>query len=74
MGVSEKSPNDVTPAVTNYPLCAAYSGVAGRVTNISCTPAVAGRYVIIQIPGVNETLTLCEVEINIPGMYDRKVS
>ena len=63
VGVSDNCPNDITPAVTNYPLCATYSGTAGAVTDISCTAAVVGRYVIVQIPGSSEILTICELEV-----------
>ena len=57
------SPNNITPAVTNYPLCATYSGKAGAVTDLICTTDIVGRYVIVQIPGSSEILTLCEVEV-----------
>ena len=63
VGVSENSPNDITPAVTNYPLCATYSGPAGAVTDISCIAPVDGRYVIVQISGYTEYLTICELQV-----------
>ena len=63
VGVSENSPNDITPAVTNYPICATYSGTAEAVTDISCTAAVVGRYVIVQILDSAEVLTMCELQV-----------
>ena len=63
VGVSQNSPNDITPAVTNYPLCATYDGRVAAVTDLICTTAIVGQYVIVQIPGSSERLTLCEVEV-----------
>ena len=69
MGVSQNSPKDSIPAVTNYPLCATYSGAAsaGEMLDIACSDIIVGRHVIIQIPGTSEILTLCEVEVFGPG-------
>ena len=63
MGLSDTSPTTVAPAPSNYDLCKTYSGVAGALTTINCAANIVGRYLIIQIPGVAEVLTLCEVEV-----------
>ena len=48
-----------------YSLCTQYKGSAtnGQVLTLHCTAPIQGRYVTIQIPGSDEILTLCEVEI-----------
>ena len=64
MGLTDDSPTTVVPAPSNYDLCGAYSGTvgAGAKVTIDCDPNIIGRYMVIQIPGSSETLTLCEVE------------
>ena len=46
-------------------ICGRYPGVAPRaaMTSVQCDDVVTGRYVVIQIPGGGNYLTLCEVEI-----------
>lgn len=38
-------------------------GVAPSVATITCDSVVRGRYVIVPIAGLQELLTLCEVEV-----------
>ena len=44
-------------------LCGDHEGAAGYMTTINCDPPARARYVVITIPGNNERLTLCEVEV-----------
>ena len=50
-------------------LCAHVAGpFASGQTRIVCTNEVVGRYVTISVSGVNDILTLCEVEVyGVPG-------
>jgi hypothetical protein len=63
VGVTNISSQDVIPAVTNYPICGNYVGavIAGGTVAFECS--LEGRYVVVQIPGNMEILTLCEVEV-----------
>ena len=47
-------------------LCGVYRGSvgAGATATITCTKTMTGRYVVIQIVGRSEYLTLCEVSVN----------
>ena len=72
----------MTPTVGNYPLCNTYVGVAGTGERVVvwCEPSpLEGRYVIVQIPGSWEAITVCEVEVygckytnNVVKGYTRK--
>ena len=65
VGVTYEDYN-TTPQPGSYPLChTQYTGAAtnGQILDLQCDPGVKGRYVWIQIPGTNEILTLCEVEV-----------
>ena len=70
IGVTNDSPNDVTPAVDNYPLCYSHTGTLtnGPEFTADCTTPTAGRYVIIQVPGENEFLQICEVKVYAQGI------
>ena len=65
--VSDLSPDTNPPDPSDYTVCAEYTGPApgGDImpTSINCPNRPWGRYLIIQIPGDNEILTLCEVEV-----------
>ena len=63
IGVTTVSPEVETPVVNNYPLCHVFNGIAGAQTSITCSQCNWGRYVIVQIPGNEEVLTLCEVKV-----------
>ena len=56
------SPN---PSPRNYDLCGVYSGTVceGGIVTVVCNVGTRGRYVLIQIPGSLEILTLCEVQV-----------
>ncbi|XP_025096717.1 uncharacterized protein LOC112565454 [Pomacea canaliculata] len=45
----------------NYTVCRYFDGVAGQLTNLTCTRSIWGQFVRISLIG--ETLTLCEVEV-----------
>ena len=64
-GLSNNSPNAVVPALTNYHVCGKYHGAvgAGAWATVHCH-MMAARYVIVQIPGDKEVLTLCEVQVS----------
>ena len=50
----------------SYDVCTKYVGVVGSgvTVNLTCdTPGMKARYLFIQIPGQQEILTLCEVEV-----------
>ena len=53
------------PVLGSYSLCGVHEGEvsAGGWGEVMCSPNVHGRYVIVQIPGENEILTLCEVQV-----------
>ena len=50
---------------SSYTLCATYCGVVGNgaTESVNCDTNNSGRYVVVQIPGSNERLTLCEVKV-----------
>ena len=65
IGVTNKD-FTTAPKLGNYPLCRArYSGSTtnGQVLDLKCDPGVRGRYVLIQVPGYDQILTLCEVQV-----------
>ena len=67
IGITNSSPSDIPPIPTNYQLCFHYEGRvdAGATETIMCNQSVSprGRYVVVQIPGTNKRLTLCEVKV-----------
>ena len=67
VGVTNTTPTAASPnpSPRNYDLCGVYSGSVcnGGIVNIICNVGTRGRYVLIQIPGSSEILTLCEVEV-----------
>ena len=46
-------------------ICSRYDGVApeGLMPRIHCDQVTTGQYVVVQVPGDSECLTLCEVGI-----------
>ena len=70
VGVSMNSPVDVTPDVTNYPVCATFPGTAtdGQIIDLTCNTPVVGRYVILQFRSISEYLHLHELEVFGIGM------
>ena len=62
LGVRENSPG-MTPfgEVHELILCSHYNGNAGSTTEFKCR--IPGRYLVVQIPGSDQRLTLCEVEV-----------
>ena len=50
---------------SSYPLCATYSGAvgSGATESVNCNANNSGRFIVVQIPGSNERLTLCEVKV-----------
>ena len=77
MGLSDVSPLDETPALTNYVECAYYEGPMGNgeTKTFQCNGGhVIGRYLIVQLEN-SEVLTLCEVEVEgIVGRYSFPLS
>ena len=66
IGLTDDHPLSVAPSPDNYQLCAQYNGTVdtGATIYMSCDHrCTMGRYLIVQIPGDMETLTLCEVEV-----------
>lgn len=63
IGVTDEPPSSQTPSPVNYDLCHHVVGGAQSVATITCNPVVSGRYVVIQIAGSSEILTLCEVVV-----------
>ena len=66
VGVTSHHPSSVSPAADNYALCGTHVAVVapGKTATVFCVTAnVVGRYVIIQIPGNDQLLTLCDVEV-----------
>ena len=58
--------NGETIDPSSYTLCGHYSGIAGSGATVTliCSPyAGFAMSVLIQIPGGNERLTLCEVQV-----------
>ena len=54
-----------TVTLGNYPQCGGQylePAYDGQIMDIDCDPDMEGRYVYIQLPGL-EYLTLCEVEV-----------
>ena len=65
VGLLDENPVSEPPVLGAYRLCGTYQGSvpAGEWGEITCSPNANGRYVIIQIPGANEILMMCEVEV-----------
>ena len=67
VGVTNTTPTVASPnpSPRNYDLCGVYSGAVcgGGSVTVVCPVGTRGRYVLIQIPGSAEILTLCEVEV-----------
>jgi hypothetical protein len=65
VGLSHSSPSAVAPAVTNYHVCGTHRPEVrpSAWVTIDCHRK-AGRFVIVQICGKKEILTLCEVEVH----------
>ena len=65
--MTDVSPHVLAPVVGGYTLCNHYGGRApdgnDNITIISCNAPVKGRYLVVQIPGSDERLTMCEVEV-----------
>ena len=61
--VTLQNPTVNTPGASE--LCAHVVGpfAPGETRRIVCTNEIVGRYVTISLPGSNELLTLCEVEV-----------
>ncbi|ELU12498.1 hypothetical protein CAPTEDRAFT_214825 [Capitella teleta] len=64
VGISDSDPGVVDPNPSNYELIAYHNESAGAILTIDCNISAAmGRYLIIQIIGPDEVVTLCEVEV-----------
>ena len=59
-------PNFTTssPNAEQGALCAHHKGVAGAIVTIPCAKKPRGALVMIQIPGIDKVLQLCEVEVH----------
>ena len=63
------------PCPQDEALCGEYPGVIGKSANITCSgEGPVGRYLTIQVPGEDEVLTLCEVQVFGTGKRDSSVS
>ena len=62
IGTTNTSPEQVTPAVNNYDVCATYRSAMGQGQYMYFSCTAQARYVIIQLKG-RDILTLCEVEV-----------
>ena len=59
----------VTPSPASYSVCGTYAGVLPSVVNITCQFGTsAGRYLVIQAPFTNTSLTLCQVQVYIDNI------
>jgi hypothetical protein len=67
--VTDCDPRKKKPNVNNYQLCNAHGGGVGRCEffRMNCRRTLYGRFVIVQIVGRKEYLTLCEVDVY--GMF-----
>ena len=67
VGITNSFPIATTPTPMNYQLCSHYTGQvdAGATETVTCNQSASlrGRYVVVQILGQNERLTLCEVKV-----------
>ena len=56
--------NPSNPNAEAGALCAHHAGAAGNIVTVTCTRKPRGSFVMIQIPGDSEVLSLCEVEVH----------
>ena len=67
VGVTDTDPTieSPNPSPSNYDLCGSYNGVVcdGGIVDMVCDVSTRGRYVIVQILGTSQVLTLCEVQV-----------
>jgi len=71
VGLTNVSPTISTPTLYNYTLCGQYPGAVPNGTTVSlyCQDNVPPfRYVILQIPALNNHFVACEVEVLVRGM------
>jgi len=66
VGLTNVSPTTAAPTLWNYDVCGQYPGVVGDAATVhlpcaSCVPP--RRYLIVQIPGSNWQLNICEIEV-----------
>ena len=59
-----ENPTLVAPTMASFSLCGQYLGEvpAGEWGVVNCWPNAHGRYLVIQIVGEHDCLTLCEVQ------------
>lgn len=69
IGATNSDPRYTTPYPSNLNTCGSYTGPGsnGDVYNFECN--VAGRFLVVMISSGSATLTLCEVEVFVEGMY-----
>jgi len=63
VGVTNISPLNVAPTLTNYLLCGQYNGIPPYQSKVICAKGTRGRYVVIQLDRDNGYFTICEVEV-----------
>eukprot|EP00919_Chromeraceae_sp_WS-2016_P071591 GHVR01169517.1.p1 GENE.GHVR01169517.1~~GHVR01169517.1.p1 ORF type:complete len:312 (-),score=16.12 GHVR01169517.1:639-1574(-) len=63
VGVTNQDPVNSPPKPGGYTVCRPHFGAANGKYALSCYTTVQGRYVIVQMPGHDRTLVLCEVEV-----------
>ena len=56
--------NPSNPNAEAGALCAHHAGAAGDIATVTCTGKPRGSFVMIQIPGDDEMLVLCEVDVH----------
>ena len=71
--VLDYDPSLLSPNKQTRKACGTYEGAVsnGDWAEVVCAPSARGSYVIIQIPGEDEVLSLCEVEVFSTGKYGR---
>ena len=71
VGLTNVSPNDSTPTLWNYIVCGQYLDPVprGKTVSVYCRDNLPPfRYVIVQIPALNDYLVACEIEVVVNGM------
>jgi len=71
VGLTNISPAVSTPTLWNYEVCGQYSGTVPHATTVSlyCQACIAPfRYVIVQIPELNNHFVPCEIEVLVRGI------
>jgi len=69
VGLTNTRPDQHAPVLWNYTLCGQYPGAVpnGTTVSVQCTNVyyrqLRFRYVIVQLPTVNELLNICEIEV-----------